>query len=238
MVTTPVKALTNRSDVQSDSPHIHYGRFAVPAWALAAAAIVFLSLLVYGAILPSPEWEVDVMQGVQQASPPPLRWVAEFMTYAGASPWFQLTTQVAVGGLLLLKRPSLAVLVMGAFMLRALSPLLKDIIDRPRPSPESVDVASVLTNPSYPSGHVFGATLLYGVMIYAVEIAVPNLRIRRGIQAALLSLIGLMGYARVELGEHWPTDVVGGWAVGFLVVWCLIRAHDALTQRAAAPVRA
>lgn len=45
------------------------------------------------------------------------------------------------------------------------------------------------------------------------------------LQAGLVLAIVLMGYARVQLGAHWPTDVVGGYALGTLVLSAVIWLH-------------
>jgi undecaprenyl-diphosphatase len=130
------------------------------------------------------------------------------------------------------RRPSLALLVLAAAALRSVSPVMKAIVERDRPSPLTVNVTERLTDPSFPSGHVFGATLLYGVLIYAVEVAVPHHGCKRALQAALASLIALMGFARVQQGAHWPTDVLAGWAVGAILVLALVHAHRALSPPA------
>jgi undecaprenyl-diphosphatase len=155
--------------------------------------------------------------------------VAEFMTWIGHSPIYPATA--VLGGMVLLlwlKRPTLAGIILLAAALRGFSVVLKAIVDRERPSPLVVNVTERLSDPSFPSGHVLGATLLYGFLIYAVEVAVPVLWVKRTCQAVLASMILLMGYARVELGAHWPTDVLAGWAVGAIVVLLLIKLHRTL----------
>jgi undecaprenyl-diphosphatase len=162
-----------------------------------------------------------------------MRWVAHAMTAIGNWPIYPLMAAGAVVALVWARHRSLGLLVTAAALLRMVSPLLKDLVDRERPSPALVDVSSTLSTPAFPSGHVLSATLLFGVLIYVAQIAVPHAAIRRSLQAACVSMIVLMGYARVELGEHWPTDVLGGWAFGALLLVLLCRAHGVL-----APVRA
>jgi undecaprenyl-diphosphatase len=190
-----------------------------------AALVAVLVLAAYVSLTGQAAWEAQLMRWQQANSPRPLPWLAEALTWLGNStPTLVIAT---TAGLLLLgaRHRLLAALLVGAVALRALSPLMKDLIERPRPSPELVDVANQLSTPSFPSGHVLGATLLYGFLVYAAECAIVNERVRRVVQAGCVSMMLLMGYARVELGEHWPTDVLGGWLIGLLMVMALAWVH-------------
>jgi undecaprenyl-diphosphatase len=203
---------------------------------LVALLAVIGVLGVYGAGSGQSAWEVEVVRGIQTASPPPMCWVAHVMTALGNYPIYPLIVMAPIVALFVARQRSLALLVAAAAMLRMLSPVLKDIVDRERPSAALVDVSSQLSSPAFPSGHVLSATLLFGVLVYVVEVAVPHTAIKRWLQGALVSLIVLMGYARVELGEHWPTDVIGGWAVGALMLILLCRAHSMLASTPAREV--
>ena len=194
--------------------------------ALGCLVAVIAVLGLYGSVSGQAAWEVELMRGIQAASPAPMRWLALGMTALGNYPLYPLVVMAPIVALFLARHRSLALLVAAAAALRMLSPVMKDIIDRERPSAALVDVSSQLSSPAFPSGHVLSATLLFGVLVYVVELAVPHQAIKRWAQGALVSLIVLMGYARVELGEHWPTDVIGGWAVGALMLVFLCRAHS------------
>ena len=201
-----------------------------PARFLWVALPLLVALLaMYGAGVGQSSAEIQLQRDIQGWSPGPLTSVAEFMTWIGHSPVYPATA--ALGGMILwlwLRRPTLAGILILAAGLRGFSVVLKAIVDRERPSPLVVNVTERLSDPSFPSGHVLGATLLYGFLIYAVEVAVPVLWVKRLCQAVLASLILLMGYARVELGAHWPTDVLAGWAVGTIAVLLLIKLHRTL----------
>ena len=73
--------------------------------------------------------------------------------------------------------------------------------------------------------HALGATLFYGFLIYWAEVSISNKPVRRIVQGSLAFVIVLMGYSRVELGAHWPTDVLGGYAIGLLVLGAMIWLH-------------
>lgn len=201
-------------------------------WRVACLAsfLVVMLLAAYSASFGQATWEAQLMRWQQAGSPAPLRWLAEALTWAGNSTPTTLVAAAAVSALLFARQRLLAALLVAAVMLRALSPTLKDLIERPRPSPELVDVANQLNNYSFPSGHVLGATLLYGFLAYAAEHAIANLRIRRAVQGVCVSMMLMMGYARVELGEHWPTDVLGGWLIGLLLVVGLAWLHRTLSE--------
>lgn len=127
----------------------------------------------------------------------------------------------AVLALAALRRPRLALLLAAVNVLRPLDTLLKLLTDRPRPSPALVRVTEHATGKSFPSGHVFSAMLLYGTLVVLIP-ALPALShvkpLCRLLQAGCVAVVVLMGVARVAVGAHWPSDVLGGWLWGGLVV--------------------
>jgi len=107
--------------------------------------------------------------------------------------------------------PATAVLSAGA-----VAAVLKVLVDRPRPSAAYRLV--VETDPSFPSGHATG-TMALGV---SAAIVVAVYLLRRPIARALAVSTGVVlplavAASRLELGVHWPTDVVAGLALGATV---------------------
>jgi undecaprenyl-diphosphatase len=98
----------------------------------------------------------------------------------------------------------------------AVSHLVKSLVARPRPLSSLVHVAHAIPNPSFPAGHVLNFTAFTGFLSYlAWTKLAPSWR-RSALVAALIALIGLMGVARIDAGEHWPSDVTGGYLFGAL----------------------
>ena len=199
------------------------------AW-LALLAITAL-LAVYGATAAHASWEAEATRWLQATSPGALHAVAEFMTFVGRSPVSTLIPAIAIMALWLSGRRRLSAFLALAALARVMSVVVKELVDRPRPSDSLVNVVHQLGDPSFPSGHVLGATLLYGFLIYCAEFCIPRRRLRRLVQAALVLVIGFMGYARVQLGAHWPTDVLGGYALGLLILTAVIWLHRRVDRR-------
>lgn len=91
-----------------------------------------------------------------------------------------------------------------------LNKFLKNTIGRPRPELEHLDKVESL---SFPSGHAMIAIILYTFIAYFSIKQINSLAWRWGVGVAAGVLIVLIGISRVILQVHYPTDVVGGFAL-------------------------
>lgn len=110
-------------------------------------------------------------------------------------------------------------LVLGSFAGRLANSGLKELIERPRPSPDLAEVSKDQpTNFSFPSGHAEGAMLLYGLIFFLAAVYVPDRRLRLAVQAVCVWITVVTGLERVYIGDHWPSDVAGGYYFGALIL--------------------
>ncbi|WP_417897180.1 phosphatase PAP2 family protein [Bacillus haimaensis] len=94
--------------------------------------------------------------------------------------------------------------------------LLKHVFQRPRPS---LNPAYDGNGFSFPSGHATGSIILYGFMIYLIARERKLIIGRVAAIIGLLFLIIFVGFSRVYLDVHYPSDILGGFAVG--TIWLL-----------------
>lgn len=93
-----------------------------------------------------------------------------------------------------------------------LSLALKSGFDRPRP--DLVSHGSMVYTSSFPSGHSMLSAMVYltcGAMLATLH---RERRVQVYLVGCAMLVTGLVGISRVYLGVHWPSDVLGGWAVG------------------------
>ena len=100
----------------------------------------------------------------------------------------------------------------GAGLLNA---LLKQGFARTRPAP-FFDYP-LPGSASFPSGHAFFAASFLGGLAVLVTSRIRSLALKIGLWLLVLALILLIGFSRVYLGVHYPSDVLAGYAVA--VVW-------------------
>jgi undecaprenyl-diphosphatase len=107
----------------------------------------------------------------------------------------------------------LAVSVLLVLAARTLNNPIKDAIDRPRPGPDAVIIRDPGENSGFPSGHASTVVLVYG---YAAFVAIKHGPRSVGIAATVFAVTValLIGWDRVYDGAHWPSDVLGGYAIG------------------------
>ena len=89
--------------------------------------------------------------------------------------------------------------------------LIKNIVQRPRPFVTFTDLQIIIPTPSefsFPSGHTSSS-------FAAAAVFYRHLPKRLGIPSVVLA--GLIGFSRLYVGVHYPTDVIAGVVMGILL---------------------
>lgn len=193
-----------------------------------------LAFAAHGAAL-FPAIDLPVAEFIQAATPAPLGWLFQAVSAVGQRlPWVLLTLVMA--SLLWWTRLRLESIFIAATLLPGLvNTLLKHAIDRPRPDASFVRVleqGASLAEGSFPSGHVVQFTVVFG-LLYLFAGRYLTDKARMWAQGACIALVLLVGPARVYVGAHWPSDVVGGYLFGGLCLWALAWLYREMAPRAA-----
>ena len=124
-------------------------------------------------------------------------------------------------------------------IMNGLDGLIALIVARPRPSPRLIHVFMPVPVHSFPSGHVENDVVYFGFLLYlSLTKPVREWRYRwilLPFQIFGLMAILLIGFSRLYEGEHWLTDVLGGYLSGalwlFLFIWLYRWTTDKLARR-------
>ena len=126
-----------------------------------------------------------------------------------------------IAGLAWLRRWREIALLVAILLVRALNSSIKELIDSPRPTPDLIRVTEEAHGLGFPSGHASGTVLLFGALILVGDrLSLPG-AVRVGSWVVGLGTILATGFGRVYAGAHWPSDVVGGWLLGFAILLTL-----------------
>ena len=174
-------------------------------------------------------WDRTLMLALAAGREPWLTWWMKFLSIAGSGLIEIPLALLLVLGLFLRKRKVEAWWYAAAALSGwALSGLAKLAVQRPRPHliPRLMHGGGWF---SYPSGHSMLAPIIFGlgIIVWAAPWPSPALR-RAALVLAALFALGI-GFSRVYLGVHYPSDVVGGlllgttWSALALLWWERIR---------------
>lgn len=154
---------------------------------------------------------------LSDAMPSPISQPMWLAISALGAPVTMLVLSLAIAGALLARRRTIAavgtLLIAGSGGL--LDVALKAAVHRPRPP--GAERVLVHASWSFPSGHAMGSLIGYGLLCYCLGVYT---RCRRGpftlVTASALMIVSAVGLSRIELGAHYPSDVLGGWLIGAL----------------------
>jgi undecaprenyl-diphosphatase len=170
-------------------------------------------LTVAAASQPYLPFDVPVARFIQAVSWGPL------VQVFSALDWIEGTRQqvLAVAGIVVVAAVNwrAAPLMVVTALSGAIYSITAMVINRPRPSADLVKVIRHTGSSSYPSGHVAFFSWFLVLLILCVaagRLPKPVLAVL-WVMAALVLLAVCIG--RIYLGEHWPSDVLGGLALGF-----------------------
>ena len=141
------------------------------------------------------------------------------VTALGSAPVL-LIFVLAVAGALAARRQyhALALLLVASAGGILLNELLKGLFARPRP-----DLALRLTDVrslSFPSGHAMQSAIIYLTLAAFLARLVQARALKVYFVAFAFLLSFLIGFSRVYLGVHYPSDVLAGWCAG--LAWALL----------------
>ncbi len=100
----------------------------------------------------------------------------------------------------------------------ALLTILKLTFARPRPQivPHLVDVSSF----SFPSGHATMSAAVYFSLAVLISSFNRQKSITNFAYVSSAVLVSVIGFSRLYLGVHYPTDVIAGWITG--IAWVIL----------------
>jgi membrane-associated phospholipid phosphatase len=177
-----------------------------PAFAVTVAIGLAVAVLVDPGPLPGELGYVRWLQDLGQ----PVPTLAEVVRVTTGTEAALIVAAVPAGWLLWRrKRQGAIVVAIAAVTMLVVQPTVKEIVDRPRPSPQLVAVRAPTESMSFPSGHSLSTTTVWGAAAGAAW-----MRRRYAVAAAAASPIVLTFFASGVQGVHWPTDAIAGTLLG------------------------
>lgn len=110
-----------------------------------------------------------------------------------------------------------------------LANLVKVLVARPRP-PASMAVGD-FGGFGFPSGHATEAASTWGMVAALLAAHISSWSRKVAIWSSAVVVVLAVGGTRVYLGAHWPSDVLGGWALGALWLFALLLAVRVIDLR-------
>ena len=142
--------------------------------------------------------------------------IAKFITNFGGAIFLIIATIILF---ILIKNKKIGFsIILNLAVVTILNQLLKNILQRPRPTEFRIVEE---TGFSFPSGHSMVSMAFYGYLIYLIYRYVKNKYLKWILIVLLSILICTIGISRIYLGVHYTSDVLGGFliSISYLVIY-------------------
>lgn len=173
-----------------------------------------------------------------------LLWLQDFVRSDWGDAFFTFYTSLGNGGLAFIlvglallpfkKTRKAGIMALGAMLVGLIltNLTLKPLVDRTRPwvaIEGLVPLVETELSKSFPSGHTTAAFAFAAGIWHGLED--ERARWVRWAKGIALAAAVLMGFSRLYVGVHYPTDVLGGVVVGLLAGWVAKKAYEAVETR-------
>lgn len=184
-----------------------------------AALVVFAALALLANTAPVFQPDVHITRELQDDLPAWFSIVMQVVSWPGYVIPSAVITGLIVGFLAVTGLRWEAITALFAAVISgALNTLIKVVVQRPRPGADLVNVFQKLNSYSFPSGHVMFYTTFFGFLLFLSFTLLKRSWLRLLVNTVLVLLIALVGLSRMYLGEHWASDVIGGYLLGSLLL--------------------
>ena len=155
------------------------------------------------------QWGLDFIRAVQSAHGPALETIFKAITFMGEEDFFIVLLPLFLWCVDFAFGARLAFFFLFSTVVNSLA---KGLIDHPRPCDldPQVKLCDYTGRYGLPSGHSQSAVVVWGAIAFYAR--------KRWVWAVAILLMVLIGFSRIYLGVHFPTDVLGGWALGAILL--------------------
>jgi membrane-associated phospholipid phosphatase len=154
------------------------------------------------------QWGLELIRAVQSVHGPVLDTMFKAITFMGEEDFFLVLLPLILWCVDFAFGARLAFFFLFSAFVNA---GMKGLFAHPRPF--DLDPAVKLHDAQgygFPSGHSQSAVIVWGAIASYVR--------KRWVWAVAILLMLLIGFSRIYLGVHFPTDVLGGWALGAILL--------------------
>jgi membrane-associated phospholipid phosphatase len=156
------------------------------------------------------QWGLDVIHAVQSVHGPALDTIFKGITFLGEEDFYLILLPLVLWCVDFAFGARLAFFFLFSACINSGA---KDLIAHPRPFDLDPEVRlHEAEGYGLPSGHSQSAVVVWGVVALYVR--------RWWFWVIAILLMALIGFSRIYLGVHFPTDVLGGWALGAVLLVC------------------
>jgi undecaprenyl-diphosphatase len=194
--------------------------------ALFSAIGAFVVLTFMAASTPFFPLDLQITKALQSIDSPLFLAIMDFISWPGFAP-----QSVIISGLVVLViyglgfRWEAVIAAVAAALPQLINMLAKQLIQRPRPAVDVVDVFRVLDSYSFPSGHVMFYVGFFGFLWFFIFTSFKPSFTRTLLLGGLGALIVLVGISRIYLGQHWASDILGASLLGGLVLIFILQLY-------------
>ena len=160
-------------------------------------------------------WDDSVRHAVYSLRVDGLSTLCEAVTYLGSWEAIAIICLLLLGFKKTMKNFGVPVLFAVA-VTQGVGQITKLIVGRPRPplADRLIDVGGG----SFPSCHAITSFAVYGLLVFLIVRYVKDKKKKIGLSIICGILTFAVGFTRVYLGAHYPSDVLAGWIFGVAAI--------------------